>query len=164
MTMKNPTKIHLAATAASLTLAALALAAPADAAGVKAGVLNCDVAGGWGFVLGSSKQLHCTFSPVSGDVEHYTGAVSKFGVDLGYTRGGVIIWEVVAPNAASGRGALQGSYAGATASGSVGVGAGAHVLVGGFHRSIALQPISITGESGLNVAAGIGAIHLKHVG
>ena len=162
MTMKNPTKIHLAAAAASLSLASVALTAPADAAGVKIGVLNCDVAGGWGFVLGSSKELHCTFSPVSGDVEHYTGAVSKFGVDLGYTRGGVIIWEVVAPNVDSGRGALQGSYAGVTASGSVGVGAGAHVLVGGFHRSIALQPISITGESGLNVAAGIGAITLKH--
>jgi len=162
MTMKSLTKIHLAAAAASLSLASVALTAPADAAGVKIGVLNCDVAGGWGFVLGSSKELHCTFSPVSGDVEHYTGAISKFGIDVGYTRGGVIIWEVVAPNVDSGRGALQGSYAGVTASGSVGVGAGAHVLVGGFHRSIALQPISITGESGLNVAAGIGAITLKH--
>ncbi len=160
--MKSLTKIHLAAAVASLSLASAALAAPADAAGVKVGVLNCDVAGGWGFVLGSSKELHCTFSPVSGEIEHYTGAVSKFGVDVGYTRGGVIIWEVVAPNADSGRGALQGSYAGVTASGSIGVGAGAHVLVGGFHRSIALQPISITGESGLNVAAGIGAITLKH--
>ncbi len=163
MTMKSLTKIHLAAAVASLSLATVALAAPAEAAGVKIGVLNCDVAGGWGFVLGSSKELHCTFSPVSGDVEHYTGAVSKFGVDIGYTRGGVIIWEVVAPNVESGRGALQGSYAGVTASGSVGVGAGAHVLVGGFHKSIGLQPISITGESGLNVAAGIGAINLKHV-
>ena len=163
MTMKSLTKIHLAAAVASLSLATVALTAPADAAGVKIGVLNCDVAGGWGFVLGSSKELHCTFSPVSGDVEHYTGAVSKFGVDIGYTRGGVIIWEVVAPNVESGRGALQGSYAGVTASGSVGVGAGAHVLVGGFHKSIGLQPISITGESGLNVAAGIGAINLKHV-
>jgi len=162
MTMKSLTKIHLAAAAASLSLASVALTAPADAAGVKIGVLNCNVAGGWGFVLGSSKELHCTFSPVSGDVEHYTGAISKFGIDVGYTRGGVIIWEVVAPNVDSGRGALQGSYAGVTASGSVGVGAGAHVLVGGFHRSIALQPISITGESGLNVAAGIGAITLKH--
>ena len=159
--MKSLTKIHLAA-ATGLALAALALAAPASAAGVKVGVLNCDVAGGWGFVLGSSKALQCTFSGVNGDTEHYTGAVSKFGVDIGYTRGGVIIWEVIAPNTDSGRGALQGSYAGVTASGSVGVGAGAHVLVGGFHRSIALQPISITGESGLNVAAGIGAINLRH--
>ena len=164
MTMNKLIKLSLAAAAASASLAAVSLAAPAQAAGVKVGVLNCDVAGGWGFVLGSSKELHCTFSPVQGDVEHYTGAVSKFGVDVGYTRGGVIIWEVIAPNTDSSRGALQGSYAGLTASGSVGVGAGAHVLVGGFHRSIALQPVSITGESGLNVAAGIGAINLKHVG
>jgi hypothetical protein len=161
--MNNPKKLYIAVAAASLSLASLALAGPASAAGVKVGVLNCDVAGGWGFILGSSKELNCTFSPVSGATEHYTGAVSKFGVDVGYTRGGVIIWEVIAPNAGSGRGSLQGSYAGITGSASVGVGAGAHVLIGGLHRSIALQPISITGESGLNVAAGIGAINLKHV-
>ena len=161
--MKHPKKLYIAVAAASLSLASFALAGPASAAGVKVGVLNCDVAGGWGFILGSSKELHCTFSPVRGPAEHYTGAVSKFGVDVGYTRGGVIIWEVIAPNAGSGRGSLQGSYAGVTGSASIGVGAGAHVLVGGLHRSIALQPISITGESGLNVAAGIGAINLKHV-
>jgi hypothetical protein len=161
--MKNLHRLCIAAAAASLSLASIAAAGPASAAGVKVGVLNCDVAGGWGFVLGSSKDLQCTFSPVNGVVEHYTGAVSKFGVDLGYTRGGVIVWEVVAPHAGSNRGALEGGYAGLTGSASIGVGAGAHVLVGGLHRSITLQPISITGERGLNVAAGIGAISLTFV-
>lgn len=157
-------QILASASAAFVALTALAYSAPADAAGVKVGVLNCDVASGWGFVLGSSKQLRCTFSPLQGRTEHYVGTVSKFGVDIGYTRGGVIIWDVVSPTASAKEGALQGGYAGATASASVGVGGGAHVLVGGFQRSIALQPISITGESGLNVAAGIGAISLRHVG
>lgn len=152
----------LAVGAAALALAVIAAAAPASAAGVKAGVLNCDVQGGWGFVLGSSKTLHCTFSPVHGEPERYVGSVSKFGVDIGYTRGGVILWEVVAPTVDTAPGALQGGYAGATLSASVGVGGGAHVLVGGLHRSIALQPISITGESGLNLAGGIGAISLRH--
>jgi hypothetical protein len=88
--------------------------------------------------------------------------VSKFGVDIGYTRGGVLIWDVVAPSSDVAPGALQGGYVGATVSATVGVGAGANVLVGGLRKSIALQPISITGESGLNVAAGIGALQLKH--
>ena len=162
--MKIDKKIRYAVSTAAAVLATLTLSTPANAAGVKVGVLNCHVAGGWGFVLGSSKDLHCTFAPGDGEIEHYTGTVSKFGVDVGYTRGGVLIWDVIAPTFHPKVGALQGGYAGATASGSVGVGAGAHVLVGGFHRSIALQPVSISGESGLNLAAGIGAINLRHVG
>ncbi len=144
-------------------LAVLAGASSAQAAGVKVGVLNCHVAGGWGFVIGSSKNLYCAYASGQGDVERYKGTISKFGVDIGYTRGGVIVWNVIAPTLHPKVGALQGSYAGATASASVGIGGGAHVLVGGFQRSIALQPVSIAGDSGLNVAAGIGAINLKHL-
>jgi hypothetical protein len=161
--MKRFANTWLAAGAATLALAVSALSLPAHAADVKVGVLNCDVSSGWGFVFGSSKDLRCEFSPIKGDVERYVGTVSKFGVDIGYTRGGVIIWDVVAPSSDVKPGALQGGYAGATVSASIGVGAGANVLVGGLQKSIALQPISITGESGLNVAAGIGAINLKHV-
>ena len=127
---------------------------------MKVGVLHCDVERGWGFVLGSSKALDCTFSPLQGEIEHYTGTISKFGLDVGYTRGGVLIWDVVAPTVGAKTGALQGGYAGATASASIGVGAGAHVLVGGFHKSIALQPLSIEGSPGLNVAAGVGELTL----
>jgi hypothetical protein len=152
----------LAATAMTLALAAAGLATPANAANIKAGVLTCDVSGSWGYVIGSSKDLRCTFTSVRGETEHYSGTVSKFGVDIGYTRGGVMIWRVLAPASDPGRGALQGNYAGATLSAAVGVGAGAHALVGGLHRSIALQPLSISGERGLNVAGGIGAITLTH--
>ena len=150
--------------AASVAGVIFIAAASSASAGVKVGVLHCDVARGWGFILGSSKALDCTFSSPRGDIEHYTGTVSKFGVDIGYTRGGLLIWDVIAPATGPHVGALQGSYAGATASASVGVGGGAHALVGGFHKSVALQPISIVGESGLNVAAGIGAISLKYDG
>jgi hypothetical protein len=143
--------------------AALTLGAPAQAADIKVGVLSCQTAGGWGLVIGSSKTLRCTFTSARGETERYAGTVSKFGVDLGYTRGGVIVWNVIAPSATSQPGALQGGYAGATASAALGVGAGAHVLVGGLHRSIALQPISISGESGLNLAAGVASISLRHV-
>ena len=155
-----------AMTGAALIAAAVMTAAPASAApeGVKVGTLVCHVASGWGFILGSSKDLHCNFHPSSTNGgEHYAGAVSKFGVDIGYTDGGVIVWEVFAPSSDLRHRALQGGYAGVSASATVGAGIGANVLIGGLDRSIALQPLSIEGNTGLNVAAGIGSIDLKYV-
>jgi hypothetical protein len=70
---------------------------------------------------------------------------------------------VVAPTINLAPGALSGNYVGATASATAGVGVGANVLVGGSGNSIALQPVSIEGNTGLNVAAGIGAITLTYV-
>jgi hypothetical protein len=155
--------LRFATAAAALALAAMTFGAPAQADGVKVGVLNCHVSSGWGFIFGSSKDLRCNFSPNKGEGEHYRGTVSKFGVDIGYTSGGVLIWDVVAPESGMKRGALTGDYAGATASATAGVGVGANVLVGGFDRSVTLQPISVEGNQGLNVAAGVGAISLHFV-
>ncbi|MGA8549319.1 MAG: DUF992 domain-containing protein, partial [Stellaceae bacterium] len=86
-----------------------------------------------------------------------------FGVDIGYTQGGVLVWAVFAPTANVAPGVLAGSYIGATGSATVGVGAGANVLIGGSNRTISLQPVSIEGNTGLNIAAGIGAISLRYV-
>ncbi|MGD0189764.1 MAG: DUF992 domain-containing protein [Rhizomicrobium sp.] len=147
----------------TLTAGTFALTGGASADGVKVGVLTCHESSGWGFVLGSTKHLHCTFSNGKGYAEQYEGKVSKFGVDIGYTSSAVIIWDVVAPNSGAARGALAGDYAGAQASVALGGGIGANALVGGLHRSVALQPVSIEGETGLNVAAGIGAISLRFV-
>jgi len=138
----------------------MASAAQAAPHGVRVGELTCNVASGWGFVFGSSKDLHCTFRG-NGHHEHYVGSISKFGVDIGYTEGGVLVWGVFAPSSDVREGALQGDYAGASASATVGVGVGANVLVGGLDKSIDLQPLSVEGNKGLNVAAGIGAISLR---
>jgi hypothetical protein len=156
-------KLRFASGAAAAVLAVVALAAPASADGVKVGVLTCHVSSGWGFIFGSSKDLRCNYAPVKGFGERYVGTVNKFGVDIGYTSGGVLIWNVIAPTTGMKRGALAGGYGGATASATAGVGVGANVLVGGFGRSIALQPLSVEGNTGLNVAAGIGAITLHFV-
>ena len=130
----------------------------------KVGYLSCNVASGWGIIFGSSRALDCTYTPVSGkEPEKYKGSITKFGADIGYLQSGVILWTVVAPSTNTGPGALAGHYAGATASAAAGVGAGANVLVGGMHSSIALQPISIEGQAGLNVAAGIATIDLHYV-
>ena len=138
-------------------------AAAQEGAGVKVGVLTCNVEGGWGYVLGSSREVNCNFVPSDGISERYVGDISRVGVDVGYTQGGVLIWDVIAPTADLAPGALQGDYGGVSANATVGVGLGAHVMTGGFDESIALQPISIEGNTGLNVAAGIGAMSLDHL-
>jgi hypothetical protein len=155
-------KLHLMMGSA-VVVAGLFFAGAANAApyGVKVGDLTCNVASGWGFVFGSSKNLDCTFSPGGQPVEHYTGSISKFGVDIGYTDSGILVWGVFAPSSDVREGALQGDYAGASAQVTLGLGAGANALIGGLDKSIALQPLSVEGSKGLNVAAGIGSISLK---
>ena len=130
--------------------------------GVRVGTLTCNVASGWGFVFGSSKALHCTFAPAPGRAEFYAGTINKFGVDIGYTQGGVLVWAVFAPTANLATGALNGNYVGATGGATIGVGAGANVLIGGSNSTISLQPLSLEGNTGLNVAAGIGSISLRY--
>jgi hypothetical protein len=149
---------------AAVTAAGLVISAGANAgAGVKVGTLTCNVAGGMGFVFGSSKDLACSYAPTKAAAEHYEGTISKWGLDVGYTGKGKLVWAVFAPSSDVRPGAIQGEYAGATAQANVGLGLGANVLVGGLDKSIALQPLSVEGSTGLNVAAGIGSISLKHV-
>lgn len=155
-------KTRAAAVAAAMVIAGLAFAAPASAEnGVKVGVLTCNVDSGWGFIFGSSRELKCTYAHDKSPGERYVGHIKKFGVDIGYQAGGVIVWGVFAPTADVGKGALVGDYGGVSGSAAVGVGAGANVLIGGSQKSISLQPVSIEGMTGLNVAAGISAVTLE---
>ena len=150
---------------AAIGLAGLAASLPTAAqaqGGVRVGTLTCHVASGWGFVFGSSKSLRRTFAPAPGRAECYAGTINKFGVDIGYTQGGVLVWAVFAPTGNLAPGTLNGNYVGATGSATVGVGAGANVLVGGSNSTISLQPVSVEGNTGLNVAAGIGSISLRY--
>jgi hypothetical protein len=157
-------KIAIGFTVLAAAVFAAGVSGKANAqSGVKAGALTCDVDSGWGVIFGSSRDLKCSYQPTKGKVERYVGHISKYGVDIGYTKGGVVVWAVLAPTTDVSSGALAGDYAGATAGATFGIGAGAHVLVGGLKKSIALQPVSIEGNAGLNVAAGIANIHLTHV-
>ncbi|HEY6579371.1 MAG TPA: DUF992 domain-containing protein [Rhizomicrobium sp.] len=149
-----------------VVVAAAAIAvcgAQAQADSVKVGTLSCHVSPGWGYLIASSRELHCDFQSANGMAEHYRGTVSKFGLDIGYTTGGTLVWDVVAPRTDLAPGALAGQYAGATASVTAGVGFGANALIGGIEHSVALQPLSMEGNTGLNLAAGLGAINLRFV-
>jgi hypothetical protein len=148
---------------AGLALGALALFAPAHAldATAKIGTMTCHVSSGWGFVFGSTRELRCVFTG-GGRTENYSGKISKFGVDIGYQQSGVILWAVLAPTTDLKAGALTGDYGGLTAGAAAGVGGNANVLVGGSTKSISLQPISIEGDKGINLAVGIAAISLQY--
>jgi hypothetical protein len=150
-----------AATAFSQTPATPGTPQAAGRSGANVGSLTCNVAGGVGFVFGSSKDLNCLFTRTDGIAERYTGTIKKFGVDVGFTKEAQIVWLVFAPGNIA-PGALAGAYAGATASATVGVGAGANVLLGGSSKQVSLQPVSVEGSVGLNVAAGIGEVELKY--
>ena len=152
-------KTTIAASLLALTLAA----APAFAKdGVKAGVLDCDVSAGIGLIIGSSKAVQCTFKGGGGRVERYEGKIGKLGVDIGVTGEASMAWLVFAPGKVN-NGALEGSYNGVSAEATVVAGLGANVLVGGFEKSINLQPVSIKGQTGLNVAAGLTSLSLHSV-
>ena len=151
---------------AGAALLGLAMCLPAQAqrpVWEQSGVLNCDVSGGIGFVVGSQRQVNCLFTPnYPAPPEQYVGTITKVGLDVGFTSGGQLTWSVLQSTSRR-RGALAGSYAGAAAEATVGAGLGANVLVGGNDRSVALQPLSIQGQVGLNVAAGIAEIALQFV-
>lgn len=147
--------------AASLLASCLASGGAQADGGVKVGVLSCNVSSGWGVIFGSTRDVNCAFQPAKGPMERYGGYISKYGVDIGYTQGGIIVWAVFAPSSDVAPGSLAGRYGGATAGATVGVGAGVHALIGGFKQSISLQPVSIEGNAGLNVAAGVAAMQLR---
>jgi hypothetical protein len=143
---------------AGLTLASQAALAAHQ---TKVGSLRCRVSGGLGLIITSKRNLHCRFTASTGYVEHYTGTIRKFGLDIGATSRGVLAWGVLAPTSGPGRGALAGDYVGAGASATVGAGVGANVLVGGNSNTISLQPLSVQAQTGLNLAAGVSALSLR---
>lgn len=153
-------KVCLAAAAVTVAAGLSSQPAWSQPSGVKTGVLTCDVASGWGLVFGSTRDLKCSYTDNNGTIEHYSGHIDKFGVDLGFHGAGIVAWAVFAPTANVAKGALAGTYGGVTASAAVGVGGGGNLLVGGSGKTVSLQPLSVEGMTGLNVAAGIAGLVL----
>ncbi|MBN9005623.1 MAG: DUF992 domain-containing protein [Rhizobiales bacterium] len=128
---------------------------------VKVGVLECRGGASVGFVVGSVTHLGCVFRADGMPEDRYIATIRKVGVDLGITQESALAWGVYAPVARLGAGDLSGNYAGAQGSATIGVGLGGNVLIGGSANSIALQPLSVQGQVGLNVAAGLAALELR---
>lgn len=147
--------------ATMIVAATITPALAATASGTNVGSLDCMIDGGIGLIFGSKKEVSCTFHPVKGSAQNYRGSITKIGVDIGFTQKSYVKWLVFAPGSLE-PGALAGSYGGASAEATVVVGLGANVLVGGLKNSIALQPVSVQGQTGLNLAVGIAGLKLKH--
>ena len=140
---------------------AAASAGPAAAQQARAGLLTCDLSAGIGLIVTSQKQVSCSFAPDRPGVvrEDYDCTITKFGLDLGVVGGGVLVWAVFTETVA-GPGFLAGDYVGASGEASLGVGLGANVLIGRSNRTVTLQPISVSGEIGVNFAIGVTELHL----
>jgi Protein of unknown function (DUF992) len=162
--MEKSRKWPLVACAALTVAAMIAMPSASNAQPrdrTKAGTLTCDISGGIGLVVASKKDVTCMFTPATaGPREVYVGSISKFGLDVGATSGGEMVWSVFAPSNKK-FGALAGEYGGASAEATVGAGLGANVLVGGSDRTVSLQPVSVQGQAGLNLAVGVAALSLR---
>ena len=127
----------------------------------KVGTLTCDISGGISLIITSKKDVTCMFTPSAAvPREVYVGSITKFGLDIGATSGGEMVWAVNAPTTRR-FGALAGNYSGASAEATVGGGVGANVLVGGSDRTVSLQPVSVQGQAGVNLAIGVAGLDLR---
>jgi hypothetical protein len=144
-------------------LAALAVAAGANAqqGKLESGTLTCSGGEGVGLILGSKKSYDCTFTAIDGRKEGYRASVTKIGLDIGVTGKSVMVWTVLTSSSPPKPRALAGTFAGASADVAVGVGGGAKVLVGGSQNSVTLQPVSVQGQTGINLALGVAELSLR---
>ena len=144
------------------------LAAPAEAQSppswTQTGMLNCKVAPSIGFIIAGHQSMQCQFTQnAPNPPQAYEGALNMVGLNIGITAGGVFGWAVFAPTAGLPAGALAGEYVGASGDIGLGLGVGANVLIGGSGRTFALQPVSLEGSVGVNVALGVSALQLRAV-
>lgn len=154
----------------SLILVAAALATLASSTGgagaqpaqrVQVGVLECRGGASVGFIVGSVTHLGCVLRADGMPEDRYIATIRKVGLDLGITQESALAWAVFAPVQRLGPGGLSGDYVGAQGSATLGVGVGGNVLVGGSANSIALQPLSLQGQVGVSIAAGLEALELR---
>ena len=153
---------YVAALIAATTSVTVASPFDAEPRRVQVGTLACSLSSSIGLVLGSQRNVNCDFSSSGAPVERYTGTMTRIGLDVGVTTGGAIIWAVFADTDRY-TGMLSGTYAGASGEVSIAAGLGANVLVGGSDTTVALQPVSVQGQVGLNIAAGVGALELHPI-
>jgi|SRR6516162_8193104 len=153
---------YVAALIAAVALVTITRPADAQPRRVQVGTLACSLSSSIGLVLGSQRNVNCDFSSSGAPVERYTGTMTRIGLDVGVTTGGAIIWAVFADTDRY-AGMLSGTYAGASGEVSIAAGLGANVLVGGSDTTVALQPVSVQGQVGLNIAAGVGALELHPI-
>jgi len=122
---------------------------------VNIGSLVCNVSSGFGYLIGSNRNVSCVFNRSNGTVERYNGQIRDWGFDLGYFHAGSIIWGVIAPGNNVSPGSLAGDYTGGGAGASAGIGIKANLLFGGDGGKISLQPLAVEGNVGIGANVGV---------
>jgi len=128
---------------------------------VQVGILECRGGASVGFIVGSVTNLGCVLRAEGLPEDRYVATIRKVGLDLGITQESALAWGVFAPVTRLGPGELAGNYAGVQGSATLGVGAGGNLLVGGSNNTIALQPLSLQGQVGVSIAAGLESLELR---
>jgi len=161
--MKTRTMMVALLAMASMLIAIESSAQTRDGARVEVGSLSCRIDGGASYVFGSTRSLNCKFESAGDDApEYYEGEIRRFGLDIGVTGETFMGWAVFAPSRGLDDGALAGTYSGVAADASLGLGAGAKILVGGSDDTISLQPLSLQGQSGVNLALTVAQLRLRY--
>jgi hypothetical protein len=133
----------------------------ADSPKIAAGTLTCHGHGGVGLIFGSKENMRCEFTTaISGRVYRYNATITKVGLDIGFTGASTLVWTVLGSTTDLPADALEGGYGGVTAGIAVGVGGNANALVGGSNQSVVLQPLSVEGDTGINLSAGVAGLSL----
>jgi Protein of unknown function (DUF992) len=156
--MKNFMKAMIVSATVALGAISTSGSASADS-WVKLGTLTCHTKPGWGLVIGSSRSAKCIYSGINGKTVAYNARVTRIGLDVGYTANQTFVWAVLAPGNEDAN-SLKGTYVGATAEATVGIGVSANALVGGMEKSIALQPVSVGMQTGAGVVAAVSSLTL----
>jgi hypothetical protein len=157
-------KLCSALLALTLLVAVIPRVAGQSPSGTNVGMLKCRLSPSIGFIVGSHQSMACRFTPTGPfPAEAYAGTMNTIGLDIGVTAAGTLAWGVFAPTAGPRPGGLAGTYVGASGDITAGVGVGANVLFGGSDRTIALQPVSVEGEVGMNLAVGVSGLTLVWV-
>lgn len=156
--------VTLGAVAAALTAGSAALvatpAAAQQAQRVQVGTLECTGSKSVSFIIGSKRTLDCHFVTPKGKRYAYEGTIRRWGLDVGVTGRNALVWAVFAPTRKVDSSDLNGKYVGVSGSVALGVGVAGNALLGGSRNSIALQPFSVEGQTGVNLALGVGDLTL----
>ncbi|GGF53666.1 hypothetical protein GCM10007301_11410 [Azorhizobium oxalatiphilum] len=131
---------------------------------VQAGLLECRGAMATAYGLGSTRDVTCEYRPAVGQNQYYAGTLNRAGLDFGISDQASMIWMVLATSANLGPSALAGEYVGFSSGAAIGPGFSANVLVAkDATTGIALQPLSVSSDSGLSISFAAASLTLKSV-
>ena len=136
--------------------------AHAQAAKSLIGTLTCRGGPHVGMIVGSQQTLGCVFQPAGRSRSRdYRATITKVGVDIGFKNETTLVWQVLGSTDGRRGPLLVGEYGGVSAEATVALGVGANALIGGSNKSIVLQPVSVQGQTGLNVAVGVTGMTIR---